>query len=126
MATISIYAILVVAIILIARYFGSPKLGSNLLLTLAFSVVVGLGTKFVKSFDFDKQSTKKESITMMNQQSMQTSNVATFVTTTEDFQNGSAGQTNNWFIINGEELRNNNELITLANTRVPPEIVNDS
>lgn len=126
MATFSIYAILVVAIILIARYFGSPKLGSNLLLTLAFSVAVGLSTKFVKSFDFDKQNTKKESITMMNQQPMQSSSVATFVTTPEDFREGTVGQAKNWFIINGEGLQNNSENITLANVRVPPEIVNDS
>lgn len=126
MTTIGIYAILVIAIILIARYFGSPKLGSNLLLTLAFSVVIGLGTKFVKSYDFDKQSTKKESITMINQPSIQTSDAVTFVTTAKDSQIGSVGQTSNWFIINGEGLYNSENLLTYISALSPPEIVNDS
>lgn len=43
----AILALTIVIILLIARYYGSPKLASNLLLTLAISVMVGFGINYL-------------------------------------------------------------------------------
>lgn len=125
MTTIGIYVMLVLVIILAARYYGSPKLASNLLLTLAFSVVVGLGIKSFESVKTTKTETKKELVTKVNQQPMQSSNVATFVTTTADILKGIASKAENWFTLSNKETL---QLVTIPYliTRDPPGIVNDS
>lgn len=53
----AILALTIVIILLIARYYGSPKLAFNLLLTLAISVMVGFGINYLT-----KDSKKNTSI----------------------------------------------------------------
>lgn len=57
MTTLFVAMLVVACIVLVARYYKSVNLASNLLLTLAFSVAVGLGIQFLTK---DYSKVKKE------------------------------------------------------------------
>lgn len=60
-------ASLVCAIIVIARYYGSSSLAGNLLMTLAFSIAVGLGVRAYTNYnDVDSKNVKIEKATVTN------------------------------------------------------------
>nr|DAH77717.1 MAG TPA: hypothetical protein [Caudoviricetes sp.] len=73
MTTFIVSMLVIVCIVAIARYYGSSSMASNLLLTLAFSVVVGLGIQFAtKGNSSKKENTKIEnSIAVSNPASTQ-------------------------------------------------------
>lgn len=73
MTTFIVSMLVIVCIVAIARYYGSSSMASNLLLTLAFSVVVGLGIQFAtKDKPGKKENTKIEnSIAVSNPASTQ-------------------------------------------------------
>ena len=64
----AILALTIVIILLIARYYGSPKLAFNMLLTLAISVMVGFGINYLTKDS--KKSTSVESVTSSPTQSL--------------------------------------------------------
>lgn len=53
----------IITIVMIARYYGSANLACNLLLTLAFSVAVGLGIQFATQKGKVNKETKVENVT---------------------------------------------------------------
>lgn len=55
MTTFIVSMLVIISIIAIARYYGDSSMASNLLLTLAFSVVVGLGIQFLTKEKLSKK-----------------------------------------------------------------------
>lgn len=55
MTTFIVSMLVIIGIVAIARYYGSSSMASNLLLTLAFSVVVGLGIQFATKGNHSKK-----------------------------------------------------------------------
>lgn len=108
MATLMTYFLLVAAIVLIGRFFGNPKIGSNLLLVLVISVLLGLGANsFKKVVLSNTTKSNTEMITKAKSMPMQLSNTADFVTTAFDYLNGIAGKADKLFVksaIIGEQL----------------------
>lgn len=62
MTTFIVSMLVIIGIVAIARYYGDSSMASNLLLTLAFSVVVGLGIQFLTK----KENLKKEDAKIKN------------------------------------------------------------
>ena len=78
MTTLFLAMLAIIVIIACARYYGSPKVANNLLLTLAMSVVVGLGIKYVANINAsNKKDTRIEKVTMNHQPMQSTANFAT-------------------------------------------------
>lgn len=67
MTTFIVSMLVIISIIAIARYYGDSSMASNLLLTLAFSVVVGLGIQFLTK---EKISKKKKNAKIEKNSSM--------------------------------------------------------
>lgn len=66
MTTFIVSMLVIISIIAIARYYGDSSMASNLLLTLAFSVVVGLGIQFLTKENLSKkENTKIENSSMI-------------------------------------------------------------
>lgn len=63
MTTFFLAMLAITIIVMVARYNGSANLASNLLLTLAFSVAVGLGIQFVTQKSDTNKNTKVENVT---------------------------------------------------------------
>lgn len=59
MTTFIVSMLVIISIIAIARYYGDSSMASNLLLTLAFSVVVGLGIQFLTKEKLSKKENAK-------------------------------------------------------------------
>lgn len=67
MTTFIVSMLVIISIIAIARYYGDSSMASNLLLTLAFSVVVGLGIQFltIRKIKQKKENAKIENSSMI-------------------------------------------------------------
>lgn len=96
MTTFVLAMLTIIAIVLIGRYYGSATLASNLLLTLAFSVVVGLGIQFTMNKKHSKKEIKIER-TINNPISMSTQSVAVLEPDTIACS-GAVSQTQNWIV----------------------------
>lgn len=111
---------LVLLIIAIGRVQGSPKVAANLLIALAFGVVVGLGIN--SKNDIRKSSendTKIEKISNVNQlpiQAMQIIGVTPVIIATVE----SVGKAHNWFIRDQGDLQQSVDHFTYVSTRASP------
>ena len=97
MTTFCVAMLVVACIVLIARYHKSVNLASNLLLTLAFSVAVGLGIQFsTKNYSkVKKEVTTEKFVNTTDSASMQS--VAALEPAMFS-QSGVAGKTQNWLV----------------------------
>lgn len=116
MTTLFLAMLAIIIIIAIARYYGSPKLANNLLITLALSVVVGLGFKYLQHKSEVKKETKTEIVSNnMPMQSVVDNNTADYGIVSTTCQSGIAGKDNMCYYYNngGLQQRPNNPLINL-------------
>lgn len=97
MTTFVIAMLVIACIVLVGRYYGSSSLASNLLLTLAFSVVVGLGIRFVTNKPVVKKETKIEKFVTTNPVSTQSVAVLQADTTANS---GAASKVQDWIVKN--------------------------
>lgn len=112
---------LILLIIAIGRVQGSPKIGANLLIALAFGVVVGLGIQSKKdSCTSSKKDTKIEKVSNVNHLMPIQALPITEVTSVIVADNKPVGKANNVFT---EDIEENpqliNEFISLT-TRASP------
>lgn len=116
MTTLFLAMLAIIIIIAIARYYGSPKLANNLLVTLALSVVVGLGFKYLQHKSEVKKETKTEIVSNnMPMQSVVDNNTADYGIVSTTSLSGTVGKDNTcYYYINGDlQQRPNNSLINL-------------
>lgn len=120
MTTFIVSMLVIACIVLVARYYGSSSMASNLLLTLAFSVVVGLGIQFAtKGNNSNKKITKIEkSMVVANPASTQTMCVT--LEPTHIDQTGSVGQVQDYVTKEKETPQQTNNTLAFINRIVPP------
>lgn len=116
MTTLFLAMLAIIIIIAIARYYGSPKLANNLLITLALSVVVGLGFKYLQHKSEVKKETKTEIVdSNMPMQSVVDNNTTDYGIVSTTCLTGTAGKDNTCYYYNngGLQQRPSNPLINL-------------
>lgn len=120
MTTFIVSMLVIACIVLVARYYGSSSMASNLLLTLAFSVVVGLGIQFAtKGNNSNKKITKIEkSMVVANPASTQTMCVTLEPTYID--QTGSVGQVQDYVTKEKETPQQTNNTLAFINRIVLP------
>lgn len=95
MATTFLAMLTIAIIFAVARYYGSSSLAINLLLTLAFSVVVGLGIQFATKKSEAKKITKVEQLATTNSSSM----LPVSALEPDTCQSGVTGKMNNYNVV---------------------------
>jgi hypothetical protein len=120
MTTFIVSMLVIIGIVAIARYYGSSSMASNLLLTLAFSVVVGLGIQFAtKGNHSKKESTKIEnSIALSNPVSTQS--VCTVLEPVKTSHSGAVSQVQDYETVVKEFPRLNFKKLAYTERIAPP------
>lgn len=120
MTTFIVSMLVIISIVAIARYYGSSSMASNLLLTLAFSVVVGLGIQFATK----NNSSKKEDIKIENSIAVNnpasTQSVCTVLEPVQMRHSGSVSQMQDYKTVIKEFPRLNSKKLAYIDRIAPP------
>lgn len=120
MTTFIVSMLVIAGIVLIARYYGSASMASDLLLTLAFSVVVGLGIQFAtKENKSNKKITKIENSTIVTNPTSTQAMCVTLEPTHID-QTGSVGQVQDYITKKNDTPQQINNMFAFINRIAPP------
>ena len=119
MTFISMIVALILVIVAIARVQGSPKLGINLILTLAFAIVVGFGIQN-KTRHIEPKKDQIEKVSVVNHmpiQALQIVGVTPMITTTIE----SVSKAYMWFIRDQGDQQQGENLLVHTRTRASPD-----
>lgn len=119
MTFISMIVALILVIVAIARVQGSPKLGINLILTLAFAIVVGFGIQS-KTRNIEPKKDQIEKVSVVNHmpiQALQIVGVTPMITTTIK----SVSKAYMWFIRDQGDQQQEENLLVHTRTRASPD-----
>lgn len=119
MTFISMIVALILVIVAIARVQGSPKLGINLILTLAFAIVVGFGIQS-KTRNIESKKDQIEKVSVVNHmpiQALQIVGVTPMITATIK----SVSKTYMWFIRDQGDQQQGENLLVHTRTRASPD-----
>ena len=112
MTFISMIVALILVIVAIARVQGSPKLGINLILTLAFAIVVGFGIQS-KTRNIEPKKDQIEKVSVVNHMPIQ----ALQITATIE----SVSKAYMWFIRDQGDQQQGENLLVHTRTRASPD-----
>lgn len=118
MTFISMIVALILVIVAIARVQGSPKLGINLILTLAFAIVVGFGIQS-KTRNIESKKDQIEKVSVVNHmpiQALQIVGVTPMITVTIE----SVSKAYMWFIRDQGDQQQGENLLVHTRTRASP------
>lgn len=118
MTFISMIVALILVIVAIARVQGSPKLGINLILTLAFAIVVGFGIQN-KTRNIEPKKDQIEKVSVVNHmpiQALQIVGVTLMITATIE----SVSKAYMWFIRDQGDQQQGENLLVHTRTRASP------
>lgn len=119
MTFISMIVALILVIVAIARVQGSPKLGINLILTLAFAIVVGFGIQS-KTRNIEPKKDQIEKVSVVNHmpiQALQIVGVTPMITATIE----SVSKAYMWFIKDQGDQQQGENLLVHTRTRASPD-----
>lgn len=119
MTFISMIVALILVIVAIARVQGSPKLGINLILTLAFAIVVGFGIQS-KTHHIEPKKDQIEKVSVVNHmpiQALQIIGVTPMITATIE----SVSKVYVWFIRDQGDQQQGENLLVHTRTRASPD-----
>lgn len=119
MTFISMIVALILVIVAIARVQGSPKLGINLILTLAFAIVVGFGIQS-KTRHIESKKDQIEKVSVVNHmpiQALQIIGVTPMITATIE----SVSKAYMWFIRDQGDQQQGENLLVHTRTRASPD-----
>ena len=116
MTFISMIVALILVIVAIARVQGSPKLGINLILTLAFAIVVGFGIQSKTRNIEPKKDQKVSVVNHMPIQALQIVGVTPMITATIE----SVSKAYMWFNRDQGDQQQGENLLVHTRTRTSP------
>lgn len=119
MTFISMIVALILVIVAIARVQGSPKLGINLILTLAFAIVVGFGIQN-KTRHIEPKKDQIEKVSVVNHmpiQALQIVGVTPMITATIEY----VSKAYMWFIRDQGDQQQGENLLVHTRTRASPD-----
>lgn len=120
MTTFIVSMLVIACIVLVARYYGSSSMASNLLLTLAFSVVVGLGIQFATKGNKSNKKIIKIENSMVVANPASTQAMCVTLEPTHIDQTGSVGQVQDYVTKEKDTPQQINNTLAFINRIAPP------